>query len=123
MKSLNIILELMTSQEKLRFIAKGMRAIKKPGGQSVTFSKNKEKGGESVTVADVTDFNNALTESILLPVGNKGIFFEQDDETVCGNYDPISQTCKTGCSNIGVDKGNKCPYIGYQPKCPCYREK
>lgn len=129
MKSINIILfELMTSKERHSYIKKGMTTVKKPGAKAVTFAKHKEKKGESVTVhehEEITDLSNAITESILLPIGNKGIFFEQDNEMMCASYVAGSQSCDIGCAKVGVDKGGRCPYqpVDVQPKCPCYARK
>ena len=129
MKSINAILaELMTAKERHAHIEKGIKTVKKPGAKAVTFSKSKEKKGESVTVhekEEITDLSNAITESILLPLGSKGVFFEQDDEMMCAHYVAGSQNCDMGCPQVGVDKAGRCPYqpITVQPKCPCYSRK
>ncbi len=125
----SVIIELMTAKERSEYIEKGIQTVKKPGAKAVTFAKSKEKKGESVTVHETADFNNSLvkdifSESLILPVGSRGVYFEQDSEDlVCLNYKSNNRTCMIGCSKVGVDKNTECPYqpIPTQPKCPCYK--
>ena len=118
----------MTSKERNEYLAKGMKQIKKPGKQAITFAKQKEKKGESVTVSehdeDVKKFNKTLAESILLPFGSRGVFFEQAED-LCMNYNMDNRSCNAGCDKIGVNKGDRCPYqpVNTQTKCPCYLAK